>query len=398
MPVNLGSPCGCGQSQRFCLLVTAVLLLSLVLPASLYAAESSEAFAILDRCTSTRWGDDNLAWVVHYPKELVDPWVKAEARKRKYSADQTEKYRKDFSDELKIDSASAFLLSVHAYGVSPLVLAPLSQNIVLIDSSGRRVKPIAYEKKLDNPLMGLAQGFVFFPKQRDTNFSVAVKGLKAEGETLFSFPFAGSTGAASIITMGSKQPADDKKSVQTPKQEKEVVIKIPTVSKPQTPSADKPPKPEKPKKLDRSPDAAPEYQSDKEIYAPTVPQKVSPDESLSTAPAAPERPVAPAPVLKKPKQSAKQVLDIYLKAWIQGDTEQMYGLLSSESRSRVSKELFAREVMSGGFREALKRGYKVNWMDGSAKVTVSQKILLMRASKSKVIKFTEEEGSASVAW
>lgn len=379
------------------------LLLSLLLmvalsffasPVPVEADESSEAYAILDKWTSARWGDDNLSWVVHYPKELVEPWVRAESERRKYRADQAEKYRKSFEDELKIDSSSAFLLSVHAYGANPLKLAPLSQNIALIDSSGRRVKPIAYEKKLDNTLSGLVQGFVFFPKQRDTNFKIVVKGLKSGSETLYTFPAGGSAADYIMTSPGSAGSRSDRKSElrtrdkSSTKSEKEVVVKIPTVSKPQGASADKPSKPDKPKK---SPDAAPDFEVDRDIYAPTQPPK---SQDLTEEPAK----ETPLPVPKKPKQSAKTVLDLYLRAWIQGDTDQMYRLLSNESRGRISKELFAREVTSGGFREALAKGYKVSWSDNSAKVTVSPKVLLMRTTKSKMIRFTEEDGSASVEW
>ena len=37
------------------------------------------ATAILERWTSFHWGRDCLVWVVHYPEELVNPWVEAEA-------------------------------------------------------------------------------------------------------------------------------------------------------------------------------------------------------------------------------------------------------------------------------------------------------------------------------
>ena len=381
------------QSRRVLLtVILAFVFLSLAAPLRVDAGDSDEAFAILDKWTSTRWGDDNLSWVVHYPKELVEPWVRAEAEKRKYRADQTDKYRKAFEDELKIDSSSAFLLSVHAYGAAPLKLAPLSQNIVLIDSSGKRIKPIAYEKKLDNMLSGLVQGFVFFPKQKDTNFRVAVKGLKSGGETLFTF-LSGGIGADSVITtQGAGSNKSDKradvrtKDKNSQKSEKEVIVKIPTVSKPQAPSVDKPKK---------TSDAAPDFEVDRDIYAPT---KSPASQDSAEKPLTPAPPETPAPTPKKPKLSAKGVLDIYLKAWIQGDTDQMYKLLSNESRARISKELFARDVTSGGFREALAKGYKVSWSDRSAKVTVSQKVLLMRTTKSRVIRFTEEDGSASVEW
>ena len=38
---------------------------------------------ILDKWTVFRWGTDNLAWLVHYPEELVDPYVQLETARRK---------------------------------------------------------------------------------------------------------------------------------------------------------------------------------------------------------------------------------------------------------------------------------------------------------------------------
>jgi len=127
-----------------------------------YAGDREQAFDILDAWTSVRWGEDNIAWVVYYPEELVDPWVRSEAEKRNMRPEQAEELRKSFSDELRIGSATAVLLSVHGYGASPINLSPASKNIVLIDSSGKRVSPIVYEKKTGQPNFGTCAGIYFF--------------------------------------------------------------------------------------------------------------------------------------------------------------------------------------------------------------------------------------------
>jgi hypothetical protein len=337
---------------------------------------------MLDRRTAVRWGDDNLTWVVHYPDEFVDLWVKSEAARQRMRPDQEEAYRKSFTEELRTGAATTVMLSVHAFGQSPISIAPFSKNITLIDSSGRRLSPIAFEKRLDSPLSGLVQGFVFFPRQSDENFAIAVKGLISGKETIFSF--AGDSARTASINTGPSGNGENPSSSSA----RETVVRIPTPKAPQPkrPEAPKPPVPE-----------APEFSSDAEVFPPTRPGP----EPAPQADIKPEVPAAapdtPRPA-ESPKLDARQVLELYLKAWMDGDADRMYSLLSSESQGRVSKDLFARDAMSESFRRGLKEGYKVDWSGGSAKVTVAKRMLFMRALDSRQIKFIEENGSARVSW
>ena len=59
-----------------------------IAPAS--ADDRGDALAMLDRRTALRWGDDNLAWVVHYPGAFVDLWVKSEAARQRMTTQQEE--------------------------------------------------------------------------------------------------------------------------------------------------------------------------------------------------------------------------------------------------------------------------------------------------------------------
>ena len=348
------------------------------------ANNREDALRILDEWTSLRWGDDNMAWVVHYPDELVDPWIAAEAERRRLRPDQAEAYRKAFTDELRIGAATAVMLSVQAFGPEPIKLAPVSENVVLIDAAGNRIKPMVFEKALDNPLMGLVQGFIYFPKQSDKNFRIAVKGLKGEGETLFAFnaPEAGGF----ITTTAAAKPPET-----TASQGKEVIVRIPST------------KPEKPPETPKEPE--PEFSLvEAEVFQPTHPADAPPGiggalgdagEEAFTLPPVQEPQYPTSPTVKL---APKQVLDIYLRAWIAGDTDRMYELLSGESQGKISKELFDREVLTGGFRAALKSGYKVTWSGESAKVTVARKILLVRTLESKQINFVLEDGTYRVSW
>lgn len=343
------------------------------------ADNREDALRILDEWTSLRWGDDNMAWVVHYPEELVDPWIAAEAERRRLRPDQAEAYRKAFTDELRIGDATAIMLSIQAFGPEPIKLAPIAENVALVDAAGNRIKPMVFEKALDNPLMGLVQGFIYFPKQSGKNFRIAIKGLKADGETLFAFN-AQEPGGYITTTAAPKPEA-------TP-QGKEVIVRIPTT------------KPEKPPEKPKEPE--PEFSlAEAELFQPTHPADAplglgegGEEEVFSLPPVQePQAPISPAV-----KLAPKQVLDIYLRAWVAGDSDRMYSLLSTESQGKISKELFDREVLTGGFRSALKSGYKVTWSGETAKVTVARKILLVRTLESKQINFVLEDGTYRVSW
>ncbi|MDR1515381.1 MAG: hypothetical protein LBS45_06780 [Synergistaceae bacterium] len=384
-------------NRRALLAVIAALAL-FALPAA--ADDRSDALALLDQRTAIRWGDDNLTWVVHYTDRFVDLWVKSEAARQRMTAAQEDAYRKSFTDELRTNAATAILLSVHAFGQEPLSLAPLSKNIALLDASGKRISPIAFEKKLDGPLSGLMQGLVFFPKQESGDFKIAVKGLTREGETVFSFSGQNAPQAIATAVQGrTSQPSQLSQQKPPVPQTKETIVKIPT-AKPAAPITPQPPNsPKNPEPPERAKSAEPAP----EIFPPAAPN----------VPAAPE--LAP-PVILYPSDDEKiqepqqtqtrstsnaaraEALDSYLRAWINGDVDRMYSLLSSESQGRISRELFTREILSDGFRKGLKEGYKVNWQGDSAQVTVSRRLLFMKTLDSKRINFVEENGLNRVSW
>ena len=357
-----------------------------IAPAS--ADDRGDALAMLDRRTALRWGDDNLAWVVHYPGAFVDLWVKSEAARQRMTTQQEEAYRKSFSDELRAGSATAILLSVHAFGQAPLSLAPLSKNIALIDASGRRVSPVAFEKKLDSPLSGLMQGLVFFPLQESEDFSVEVKGLLRDSGTIFSFQGQGAQ--QPIATSAPRRTGQT--SPPTPGA-KETIVKIPSAAPPSHPKP-----PERPK----SAEPAAEFLSDTgEIFPPAA--SIQPAASETTPALLRSEDENPQPAPPEPPKphgrDREQTLESYLRAWADGDADRMYALLSTESKSRVSRELFARDVLGDGFRRGLRGGYRVDWADDSAQVTTSKRFLFfMRTLATKRIKFVEENGSSRVSW
>ena len=153
-----------------------------------------ETIRVLEQWTVSHWGRDCFVWIVYYPEELIEPWVEAEALRVGMSEAERRAYRDTFVSELRMDRTEPFLVSVYAFGARPVSLAPVSDNILLVTAAGERVRPVRYDTNLDQPLRGLVQGLVFFPKQRNTDFAVAVKGMGGYDERLFSFAPAASLG------------------------------------------------------------------------------------------------------------------------------------------------------------------------------------------------------------
>ncbi|MDR1650009.1 MAG: hypothetical protein LBR71_07080, partial [Synergistaceae bacterium] len=148
-----------------------------------------DTIGILEDRTVFHWGRNCLVWIVHYPEELVEPWVEAEAGRVGMTDSERETYRKGFVSELSIGEREPFLFTVYAFGPRPLSFSPLSEKVALVTPDGKRVKPVRYDKALDQPINGIAQGLLFFPKQKGREFAVAVQGMGVHDERLFSFGF-----------------------------------------------------------------------------------------------------------------------------------------------------------------------------------------------------------------
>ncbi len=115
---------------------------------------------ILDGRTAFRWGRDFLVWAVHYPEDMVDPWVRSRTGG---AGDPTGKMAEDFRCSLKMDKSTPVLLSLHSYTDRAIELKPLSEKFFLQTSDGERLAPTSYDNLFDSPITGLVQGLVFFP-------------------------------------------------------------------------------------------------------------------------------------------------------------------------------------------------------------------------------------------
>ena len=360
-----GSP----KIRILCLFLSALLVLFAAPAAGSDAI--GEATAILERWTSFHWGRDCLVWIVHYPEELVDPWVDSEAARGGMSEGEREEYRKAFVSELRIGDTEPFLVTIYAFGPRPLDFGGFASSVRLVTKNGDAVPPLSYEGKFDQPVSGIVQGLVFFPKQRDKEFSVAMRRLGVVEEQLFSFggEGAGSTPVASL----------------PPEKEKEVVV----VELPPAPKKE-PPKP-KPVK-----DPPPQM-----LTPPPVPAQ--PVELAELQPRPAPEPVMPEPA-EEPKKnvvfiSRDKTLELFISHWIAGDTKAMYGLLSSATKTLLNEDQFGKQVNATGLRLSLRDGYKVQWQNGDrAKVITAQKMLVFRSLRSKTLSLVKEEKIWKVTW
>lgn len=353
------------------------LLLCILLPAAARAGDPvTRATAILERWTSFHWGRDCLVWIVHYPEELVDPWVEAEAARRGMSEAEKEEYREDFMKELRITDTEAFLLTVYAFGPRPLSLAPFSSSLFLQTSAGSRVSPLSYEKKFDAPLSGIVQGLVFFPKQPEGNFSLGMKGLGVQTEQIFSFaPPPEETPVAEIA------PPEPAREV--------VVVELPPAPKKEPPRVKKPP-----------PVKAPPPPEPPVVASPPELMDFKPEPSSDAKPIKEEPP-------EKAESAGKGVLFIsrektvekFVRLWIDGEYGGMYDLLSSSSRKALTEKQFAAEIAATKLRSSLRDGYKIKWLDdGKVQIITAQKMLLFRTLRSKMILLEKEDKLWKVTW
>ena len=173
---------------RFILVVIIIAASNFFCVEKIFAASDpfNDTIRILERWTATHWGQDCFVWIVHYPEELINPWVEAEAIRAGLSQSQQESYKENFISELQIDKSETFLVSIYSFGVKPVDLNPVRDNIALILDSGERVKPTRFDASLEDPSRGVIQGLVFFPKQIQKNYSISLNGM-GRNERLFTF-------------------------------------------------------------------------------------------------------------------------------------------------------------------------------------------------------------------
>ena len=314
---------------------------------------------ILEKWTSVHWGDDCFVWIVHYPEELIVPWVDAEAEKKGMTADEGEQYRQAFANELMAGENEVFLFSVYYFGQDSMNMSPFSGKISLRGQDGKDHIPLSYDTVLDSPVKGVSQGLVFFPKQGEGPFSLFVKGLGVTKEAEFNFPFF-----EDEYFQGEKTASSGRVPVT-----KSDVIVMPT----NRPDQIVPPEMEKIEPV--SFDAASEYTGSDDV------------QSGNTGPSA------------TVGFTKTEVLSRFIDSWISGDYPSMYDLLSESSRRRYSRTSFIAGVMQSPFRLVLTDGYDIRWIDDThAEVIAKANLMLVPSLKKKEFEMVETADVWNIAW
>ncbi|MFA7620536.1 MAG: hypothetical protein WCY56_01685 [Aminobacteriaceae bacterium] len=330
---------------------------------------ATTAMSILERWTAFHWGRDCLVWLVHYPEELVEPWVEAEAARSGMSQAERDQYRLSFTSELRISEAEPFLLTVYVFSPRPLDLGRFESSIMLLTGDGRKIPPVSYERKFDQPLSGITQGLVFFPKQEDKDFTVVLRNLGIQEEQYFAFD-------------GYREPEE---AAYEPPVEREVVV----VELPPAPKKDPP----KPAIVVEEPQAPLPPPPPLAVATPTELAELAP-QPVVDLPLPPQKEKDPSIYISK-----ERTVENFVRHWIEGETGAMYDLLSDSTRTALTEDQFSRQVHATGLRASLKEGYKVQWMDeGHVRVVTAQRMLLFRTLRSKVLTVEREDTLWKVVW
>ena len=366
----------------------AITLLAIILTAGIffvpsYGAENypfDEAIRILERWTASHWGQDCFVWVVRYPEELATPWAESEALRAGMTEAEQERFRKNFVSELQLNTSETFLVSVYSFGARPVNLSPVRENISLLASTGERVKPTKYDGTLDNPQIGIVQGLVFFPKQRDKDYVIAVKGM-GRTERIFSF-----------APPETPPPAQEKKP-------EVVVVNLPKRQPRKKPEPVKEPEPPPPPMIPPRP-IKPIFQEESSDMAGFVKSvRERGNDSKQTPPAKPSQPVRQENS-GNAYASRESVLRRFLNFWANNSPNEMYDMLSETSRRMISRENFAKEVMKASdMRAGLKGDYRIDWIgEERAKVIVTHKTLVFRSVATRTLGVTREGSSWRIVW
>ncbi|WP_300526721.1 hypothetical protein [Aminiphilus sp.] len=391
-----------------------------------------EVTSILERHTAFRWGEDCLIWVVHYPEELVDPWVRLEAAKRGFSAADAATYKQSFLRDLRMGDSEPVLLTVYQFGGSPLSLAPLSEHLALVNDRGERFTPSSYDDSFDGALSGVVQGLVFFPRQEGT-FTLSLSGVAGE-EQVFAFsgmsPTNESVAASSDIpaetvvvtlgedTGGGKTGKDAPQGAVTvaanssvPKKEEGKKTPLPQPKKPEEDIPPPPPflvMPSAPVPIQGgTATAVPPQGTPAPSGEVALDEFLSSDEvisEISLPVASGEQPLEEAvPTTGAPERlirlSRQQTVEKFLQGWVAGDVDAMYELLTKDMRVLYTRDAFGKRVLEGSFRWALKEGYVLSWPNETVvKVSAAQKLLVMRVLRSEVLRLVEEQGIWRISW
>ncbi len=360
----------------------------------------------LESNTAFHWGTDCLVWIVHYPEDIVDPWVSIEASRQGLGKEEREAYRQAFVKDLKMKECEPFLMTIYNFGTKPMDLKPLSKHLFML-LNGKKISLSAYDSKFDEPISGILQGLIFFPKVDSKDFTITLTGISPR-EMFFSFDSSKLQNEDIKVTRSTEKTGSQSKPVAKvqPKQysgSDEIVVKLPSSEE----------KSEQKKEDSSMQQNEPIEPSDNSLDAES---KSNASEGFALSP-------APDPLLKaqeikhvesetdlKLKEmlqdaeretslSKEDVVTLFVESWVNGDLDTMYSLLDSTTKERYSIEDFREIAMESNIRWAFKDGYNITWIDETkAKVSGIQKLLLVKVERSKVVRLVQERRRWHVVW
>ncbi|MDR1049242.1 MAG: hypothetical protein LBL51_05755, partial [Synergistaceae bacterium] len=297
---------------------------------------------------------------------------------------------------------------VYAFGPRPLSFAPVSEKVALVTARGERVKPVRYDRTLDQPINRIAQGLIFFPKQRDRNFALSVQGMGIRDERIFSFQAPPSeearAGTEEVVVVelppAPKSPAENKKPENPPARRQPIKIENPQAALPVPPVPPVSPAPE-------TAPAEPE-ESMADFVAAMRSGTRSGQSERTGEPKEPEQAGDPGSG-EDPKQadsqadayvSREKTVRTFLDQWASGGQAAMYDMLSASSRKLFSRETFESELRKASdFRSALRDGYTLEWLGAErVKVVAVRRILLIRTLAARTLGVVREESAWKIVW
>ncbi|MEA4876485.1 MAG: hypothetical protein VB083_01090 [Aminobacterium sp.] len=382
------------MKQRHVVLIL-ILILGTFVASPLWGMEAlARATDILEKWTSFHWGRDCLVWLVHYPEELIEPWVDAESTRVAMSSQEKEAYKKAFVDQLHIEETESFLVTIYSFGVKPLLLHPFSEAISMLLPDGTRIQPLSYELKFDEPINGVVQGLVFFPRQNVPVFSIAMKGMGISDESIFEFAAAKendrNTETVAVAEQSKKKERvvielpplkegskEEKKEKEEQKTEKVVKAEIEKIEEPFVPVVP-------PVKIDLSGYEPLTKEEEEKIDTSSVDTKSLKESALEKS--------------SELGADKEKVLEEFLAHWQKGNVEEMYDLLSTDAKKMWNIGSFKKDVESKNMRVPLSGGYSVEWNGEQARITSVQKLLFVRTLRKMTISMVGEKDGWRVQW
>ncbi|MBR1602069.1 MAG: hypothetical protein IJ667_01345 [Synergistaceae bacterium] len=410
---------------KFNKLISLCLILILISGCAAFAAEIDinspfdETIRILERWTAAHWGRDCYVWIVHYPAEIAEPWASAEALKIGMSESEAEAYKNKFISDLQLNESETFLLNIYSFGARPVNISPIADNVALVTASGQRVKPTRYDSSLDYISSGIVQGLIFFPKQNNQDYAIAIKGLGVHDERLFSFttpnynlPVAAAAPEAEAVKEPEIIVVDIPKANNNKNKNNKAnsrVVKVNnannnaqrTVERVNEAENIAPPAPVQQARREVPPLFAETSQDMSEfVKSAKEPRAIKQAQANSSNNNKSQRSINNNINNENNYVSREYVLKNFLRLWSENKPREMYDMLAESSKKLISRENFAKEIAkSSDFRAMLKGDYRIDWIgEERAKIVGDKRVLMFKTLMSRTLGVVRENSSWKVVW